>query len=102
MNARARLEAFRPVKKLKDLQMDKTYQIDVLRHVSTTFGEKVVIECTEKDETFTAFLPKRISDDIMADPNYLPELVTKAARGKLFMKYLGGKYHNMEFTEKEN
>ena len=102
MNARAKLEAFPPVKRLEELELTKVYTIKVLRHVKTKYGDKVVVECIEDEETFTAFLPKRISEDILSDPNSLSELVAEATQGDLFMKYLGGKYHNMEFIENNN
>jgi hypothetical protein len=68
----------------------KTYEVEYIRRIKTKFGEALIADLSVEDDSFNVFLPIRyvkISDD---DLNIINE-------GGVYMKYLGGKFHNLDF-----
>lgn len=96
INEVGRLESsFLPTKKLSDLKKDENFRVTAVRQVTTKFGPRIVIDV---DNDFSAFLPTRISKLLTTDgDDALSELVRASEENKLFMRYLGGRYNNIEF-----
>ena len=76
----------------------ESYQIVKLKRVKTKFGEKVVVQYLDKDDTINAsFLPARVSFYLLDSADALSKMKKVVKTKKLFFKYLGGRYNEVQF-----
>ena len=60
-----------PTKKISELLNGKEFKVTRVKNVSTKYGEKVVVHL---EDQFQMFLPKRVSDAILADNHLLNQM----------------------------
>ena len=87
-------------KKIEELETGKSYLIEQVERITTKYGDAIIVilrgPCLQDDDVqsapqFKVFLPKRflicLSDDHMG---YMNE-------GGIYLKFIGGKYNDLEF-----
>jgi len=82
-------------RKMKDLEIGKTYDLHALKSTETKFGPAIVATLFDGNKIFTVLLPKRF---VQAFPYDNIDYVNMRP---FLMKYLGGKYHDVEFSASE-
>lgn len=98
INKVGRMESsFIPTKKLSELEKEIQLCITAVRQVTTQFGPRITVDV---DNTFSVFLPTRIAKLLTAADNEdaLKTMVCASAEKRLYMRYLGGAYNNIEFV----
>ena len=100
LNETAKAPVYPTNKKLKDLIIGESYQIVKLKCVNTKFGEKIVAHYIDKDDTInTSFLPARVSIYLIDSSDTLSKMKKVVKSKKLFFKYLGGRYNEIQFIQ---
>ncbi|GFW64854.1 hypothetical protein TNCV_3067111 [Trichonephila clavipes] len=52
-----------PFKKLNELEIDREYQVNEVKQISTKNGEKIIVELMDEEwKDFTVFLPERCNN----------------------------------------
>ena len=78
-------------RKMDELETGKSYLIECIERVTTKFGDALLTTLDDEDERFKVFLPKRFNTKLTdEDLEYMNNET-------FYMKYLGGKYHDLEF-----
>ena len=78
-------------RKMDELETGKSYLIECIERVTTKFGDALLTTLDDEDERFKVFLPKRFNTKLTDE--YLEYMNNET----FYMKYLGGKYHDLEF-----
>lgn len=94
INKVSRLDNFLPTKKLSELEPDKTYQVTELKTINTVFGVQTTMGLNNE---FSVFLPARINKMLQDDQEQFQQMSQTSAENHLFVRYIGGKYHQCEF-----
>lgn len=95
INEVGRLESsFLPTKKLTELEKDENFRVTAVRQVTTKFGPRIIVDV---DNIFSVFLPARMAKLLTDDGDAFSKLTCASEQNRLFMRYLGGTYNNVEF-----
>ncbi|XP_051168847.1 uncharacterized protein LOC127286458 [Leptopilina boulardi] len=97
LNAVGRMESFLPTKPLAELTPNGLYAVTKIKRVQTKFGVRIVAEL---DAAFTTFLPARFARLFEAEPTSYTMMEEAAQSQTLQLKYLGGKFNEIQFEYK--
>lgn len=96
LNTVSRLETFLPSKKIAELDVGRTYAVTSMKFVNTKYGRQVVADI---EKTFTIFLPNRTSLFLAEHMDLFNQMVQRALSNEIGLRYLGGKFNPVEFSE---
>lgn len=97
INAVGRMEHCLRTKSLSELTKETHYEITKMSILTTLYGPRLIVEV---NEDFKAFLPTRFVKMFQTDQDYFEKMQELAKSKKLQMKYIGGKYNDVEFKLK--
>uniref|UniRef100_A0A0C9RC75 CoaA protein n=1 Tax=Fopius arisanus TaxID=64838 RepID=A0A0C9RC75_9HYME len=95
MNKICRMENILPTKKIAELEIQKLYEVNVLKEIKTCYGLKIVVEL---DSSFQIWLPERIGTAFLQDRDELAAYETLAKEGSLYIRFLDKKFNKCEFV----
>lgn len=95
INSVARIVGYLPTKKLKDLEPNGIYRISEMKWVNTQIGQQAVAAVNNE---YNIYLPNRLIKFLKDDQEQFNLLRTAAADNHLYLRYIGGQYHDCEFV----
>ena len=72
--------AFKPTKRLEDLEDNTSFTVSDIKWVNTRYGMKTVVEL---DDSFQDFLPKRVNDLVDKKQKVYDDLCNAVQKNKL-------------------
>lgn len=97
INKVGRLENFLPTRRWSEITVNMEYKVTALVSVKTKYGAGVVASINDE---YSLYLPARVVNYMQAHPEEYQAITKTATDGQLYLRYLGGKYHQCEFFVK--
>ena len=88
------------IRALDTLEVNKVYPLVSARRTRTRWGEKVLIEYLDDEESCSSYLPRRVNEKLLKNGAMLDDFIQQSTSGNAAFKYLGGQYNSMLFIEK--